>query len=1008
MSRITEKRDVQDQLINYLTGIGWTFIGQYDLPAWRHQNETEPFLIDILPAQLAALNGWPPGDPRIEQIVRRLRLLPPTLEGNEEYLHALRGHWTVYDPATQRERNVTLIDYRNLKANRFHFTEEMWFQDRDRRRMDMVLFVNGLPVLLVENKSPRLEDPGLEGFEQVQGTYTRMIPEFLKYPVPFTVCATRLEYGATWNPDLKAFYKWKVQGRDYGLEELSKSFFAHEQVLKLLRDYTVFYRMDDALQKFLLRPHQMRAVEKIVERVVAGQADPNAPDRGLESHTQGSGKTLTMIVAAHLLRQQPSLDNPTVLFVVDRLDLEAQMLQNLEAFGLSAVQAVNRNHLQRLLTRDTRGVIVTTIHKFDHMPKAACVRRNVVVLVDEAHRSQEGDLGVFLNAALPWAFKFGFTGTPIDRGKVGKGTYETFGHQADPRGIHDEYTINESIEDGTTLRLYYTLAPTNIWVDKLKLETDFTGLLEEFWQLVDEEGAGTQEALSQLLQRADKLLAVLKAPQRIEAIAAHIAQHYQEHVLPLGFKALVVTPDREACALYKQALDQYLPGSWTRIVYSQDPKRDSDLMKHYYLDEEAEKRVRKAFRDPQQEPKLLIVTQKLLTGYDAPVAYAMYLDKPLKDHTLLQAIARVNRPHPTKECGLVVDYIGVFKDLQRALSGNTAGVEQGLIDYETLKPHFADLVAQTQAMLEPIDPAHVTAGATQWQVQEEGVGYLTEEVKQRLGQERTARIVDYFWDEERRSAFFTQFKELEAAYEILSPDPFLRDYLDDYALVADVYQAAHSYFDPKAEQRRQQRDLLAKTETLIQSHTHAGPVAEPLPLYPINRHLADVIASDQIPERVKVINLQRSIITHIQEHLDEAPYLVSIGEEVERVIEQLKLKQISAQTALEALEAKAQQIVQTDEERTVSPLDNLAFALRTTLRASSLLAQMDEAACDAVAQTMASYLQEHASWRLNPTIEQNVRMYLYRQLLPHTPKPLKPDDVTAIVNHLLKMHSIAA
>jgi type I restriction enzyme, R subunit len=1007
MTRITEKRDVQDQLINYLTGIGWTFIGQYDLPALRHQDETEPFLIDTLRSQLAALNGWPAGDSRIDQIVRRLRLLPPTLEGNEEYLHALRGHWTVYDPATQRERNVTLIDYSNLKANRFHFTEEMWFQDRDRRRMDMVLFVNGLPVLLVENKSPKLEDPGMEGFQQVQDTYTRMIPEFLKYPIPFSICATRLEYGATWNPDLKTFYKWKANGRDYGLEDLSKTFFAQEQVLKLLRDYTIFYRMDDALQKLLLRPHQMRAVEKIVERVVAGQADLTAPDRGLEGHTQGSGKTLTMIVAAHLLRQQPTLDNPTIIFVVDRLDLESQMLQNLEAFGLSAIPAVNRHHLQHLLAKDTRGVIVTTIHKFDHMPKAICLRRNVVVLVDEAHRSQEGDLGVYMNAALPQAFQFGFTGTPIDRGKVGKGTYETFGHKEDARGLHDEYTINESIEDGTTLPLFYTLAPTNIWVDKLNLEADFAPLLDEFWQLVDEEGAGTQEALSKLLERADKLMAVLKAPQRIDAIAAHIAQHFQDNVLPLGFKALVVTPDREACALYKQALNQYLPESWSRVVYSQAPKRDHDLMKEYYLDEDEEKRVRKAFRDPQQDPKLLIVTQKLLTGYDAPVAYAMYLDKPLKDHTLLQAIARVNRPYPTKKSGLVVDYIGVFKDLQRALSGNTAGVERGLIDYETLKPHFADLMAQTQATLAPIDPTKVTSAATLPQESPEGSGQISDAVKQRLGQDRTARIVDYFWDEDRRSAFFQQFKELEAAYEILSPDPFLYEYLDDYALVADVYQAAHSYFDPQAEQRRQQRDLLAKTEALIQTHTHAGPVSEPLPLYPINRNLADVIASDQIPERVKVINLQRSIIAHIQKNLEVAPYLVSIGEEVEKVIEQLKLKQISAQTALAVLEAKAQQIVETDEERVASPLDNLAFALRTTLRAASLLAQMDDGMCDTVAQTMAMYLQEHASWRHNSKIEQSVRMDLYRQLLPHIPRPFKPDDAKVIVDNLLKMHKIA-
>ncbi|MEZ4682466.1 MAG: DEAD/DEAH box helicase family protein [Caldilineaceae bacterium] len=317
--------------------------------------------------------------------------------------------------------------------------------------------------------------------------------------------------------------------------------------------------MDDALQKYLLRPHQMRAVEKIVERVVAGQRDEGQPATGLEAHTQGSGKTLTMIVAAHLLRRHPDLNNPTVIIVVDRLELETQMLQNLEAFGLDAVQAVSKSHLRQLLRNDRRGVIVTTIHKFDGIEKDLVPRRNVIILVDEAHRSQEGNLGIFLRAALPNAFHFGFTGTPIDRGKVGQGTYETFGSAADPNGVHDAYTINESIEDGTTLPLYYTLAPTEIWIDKLQLEADFGKLLAEFWELVDEEGAGTQEALSRLLQRADKLLAVLKSPQRIEAIAGHIAAHYQENVLPQGFKALVVTPDREACAIYYDALQQYLP-----------------------------------------------------------------------------------------------------------------------------------------------------------------------------------------------------------------------------------------------------------------------------------------------------------------------------------------------------------------------------------------------------------------------------------------------------------------
>ena len=349
-------------------------------------------------------------------------------------------------------------------------------------------------------------------------------------------------------------------------------------------------------------------------------------------------------------------------------------------------------------------------------------------------------------------------------------------------------------------------------------------------------------------------------------------------------------------------------------------------MKAHYLDEE--KAARKAFRDPQKDPKILIVTQKLLTGYDAPVAFAMYLDKPLKDHTLLQAIARVNRPFPTKDRGLIVDYIGIFKDMQRALSGNTQGVDKGLIDLETLKPHFANLMADAYILLDPINPKDVRI------VGEQRAEYTVPGQEELPLLDRTSRIIQYFWDEERRSTFFKQFKELEATYEVLSPDPYLVDYIDAYALVADIYRTTYSYFDPKADQRRQQRELLAKTEELIREHTHAGPVAEPLPLYPINRNIADIIEQDQILEQVKVINLQRSLIIHIQEHSDDGPYLLSIGEEVERIIEQLHTRQISVQTAIDELTERANQVNDMDDAHAASDLDGFSFTLGITLRAA--------------------------------------------------------------------------
>lgn len=978
MSRITEKRDVQDQLINYLIGVKWNFIGQYELPKWRNHDEQQPFLKSVLQEQLAILNGWQSTDERINEVIRSLRLIPANLEGNETFLHWLRGHRTAYDRDQQREFDVTVIDFDEPKNNQYHFTEEMWFTDRDRRRMDMVLFINGLPILLIENKSPKLEDPGIEGFDQVQDTYTRFIPEFIKYPIPFAVCAARLEYGATWNPSTKAFYRWKTDDKDYGLEHLSKAFFSKTSVLNLLRDYTIFYRNDDSIQKFLLRPHQIRTAEKINARVLEGQASTELPDTGLEWHTQGSGKTLTMIVAASLLRREESLENPTLLIVVDRLELEGQMLQNLEAFGFPVVtRARSKDHLCQLLESDYRGLIVTTIHKFDRMEENICDRRNVIILIDEAHRSQEGDLGIYMRASLPHAFQFGFTGTPINKGKIGKGTFEMFG-KYDPDGYHDKYSINESIEDGTTIPLYYTLAPTDIWVDKLKLEGEFNHILDEFYEMVEEEGAGTQEALSRILQKADKLMAVLKSPQRIQAITKHIATHFQENVLPMGFKAMIVTPDREACALYKEALDELLPEAWSVVVYSADQKRDSDLLRRYYLDEDEEKRVRKAFRNPEAEPKILIVTEKLLTGYDAPVAYCMYLDKPLKDHTLLQAIARINRPYTDKESGLVVDYIGVFENLQRALSFDQESITRGLIDLEKLKERFVVLLEQAFEAVDPIDPDNAN--------------------------QRVDRIIEYFFEIEVREAFVKLFKELQTGYEILSPDAFLRPYIDDYALITDIYQCVYSYFDPKAEQRRLERDLLNKTEKLIQEHVSVSSVAAPLPLYPINKNIADVIQADNVPNQVKVINLQRSLITHIEQHVSEQPYLVSIGEEVERVIEQLRLRQISVETALEELRKQSERTAHMDEDHAKSNLDNLAFSLQMVLRASSL-SEPDDSSIDELATELSQYLRENEGWRFNERLKSQVRLQIYRQLMPFI-QPFEPEHANKVVNDLMKMHGI--
>jgi type I restriction enzyme R subunit len=987
MTRLSEKRDIQDQLINHLIGIGWEYLPPQQALEVRDGNRREPFLLPLAQEQLVALNPGLVSEDNADDVLHGLRGLRPNMVGNEEFLSALRGQRAIFDRQDKRERNLTLIDYESHRNNRFTFTQEFRFQDRDERRLDIVFFVNGFPVALIENKNPALEEGELAAFDQVQRLYSERIPELLKYVQFFATCDVRVHYGATWNQSLKAFYRWKTDGKDYGLERLSKSLFDHGNLLRMLRDYVVFFRADDETHKFVLRPHQIRAVERIVGRVAdnVGRGDTDLLDQGIRSgliwHTQGSGKTLTMIVASNKLRQLSALENPTILVVVDRLELESQMVQNLESFGFPTVtRAQSKAHLRELLGSDYRGLIVTLVHKFDRMPKSLNARNNVVVLVDEAHRTQEGDLATYMRAALPNAFYFGFTGTPIDRGRIGQGTFETFG-KADPEGYQDKYGIDESIEDETTLPLYYTLAPTELRVDRDRLE-------EEFYKIVDEVGVASFEELDRLLDKADGLKAVLKAGSRVEAVAEHIAQHFTENVEPLNFKAFVVAIDREGCALYKEALDRYLPSQYSRVVYTADHK-DPELMRKFHLADEEEKRIRKAFRAQDEMPKILIVTQKLLTGFDAPVLYAMYLDKPLKDHTLLQAIARVNRPYHTKESGLIVDYIGIFENLQRALAFDLASVQTGLIDLEILKERFAEQMAEAQTMLEPLKLHEV--------------------------QGRTDRIVDYFFDVERREAYIKLFKAIEQAYEILSPDPFLRDYLDDYALLAQVYQVLYNVFDPEAEKKRVERDLLRKTDSLIRQHVSVQPIVDTLPLYRIDRDIASVVQADNVSERVKVANLYRSILVHIEANQDQRPYLVSIGDRVETVIQQLKERQISVQAALEEMTAMAEELVAAEDEQEESELAVPEFALFWVLRGQGLPAP------DKLAVEAGSVLASHAGWPYNDDLERNARRELYK-ILKEVPSGRMVKDAPGAydagrgraaamketVDSLLRMHRMVA
>lgn len=500
-------------------------------------------------------------------------------------------------------------------------------------RADVCFLINGIPVLIIEAKAATLGGGIAEALDQLR-RYHREAPELLSLmQLHVLTQLVRFYYGATWSLSRKTLFDWKDEDAGSNYEELVKSFVLPSRMLKVITDFILFTRIDEELTKIVLRPHQMRAADRVLVRV----ADPDKR-RGLIWHTQGSGKTYSMITAAKKIIEDPRFENPTVLMLVDRNELEGQLFANLEAVGFGQVEvAGSKKHLRDILGGDRRGLIVSMIHKFDGIPGDINVRDNVFVLVDEAHRTTGGDLGNYLMGALPNATYIGFTGTPIDRSAHGQGTFKVFGVDDPERRYLDKYSIKESIEEGTTVPLHYSLAPSDLRIDKDVLE-------QEFLDLAEAEGVSDIEELNHVLERAVNLKNMLKNPQRVERVTKFVAKHFTETVEPMGYKAFLVAVDRETCVRYKEALDKQLPADLTTVVINHGHNDPEDLTRHH-LAEDLEKQVRRDFRNPAKLPKILIVTEKLLTGFDAPILYAMYLDKPMRDHVLLQAIARVNRPH---------------------------------------------------------------------------------------------------------------------------------------------------------------------------------------------------------------------------------------------------------------------------------------------------------------------------------------------------------------------------
>ena len=668
--------------------------------------------------------------------------------------------------------------------------------------------------------------------------------------------------------------------------------------------------------------------------------------RGLIWHTQGSGKTLTMLtIAARLLRETRDGEKPTVLMLVDRNELEAQLFKNITGYGIGTVEvAQSKRDVQRILASDYRGLVVSMIHKFDDIPASVNLRASITVLVDEAHRTTGGDLGNYLLAALPNATYIGFTGTPVDNIYQGNSTFKVFGPD-DPQGYLDKYSIAESIMDGTTVQLNYALAPSELRVDAETLDTEFLGLS-------DAEGVSDIEELNAVLDRAVVLKELMKSPGRVAMIAAYVAQHFRENVEPMGFKAFLVGVDREACALYKRALDRHLPPEYSRVVYS-PAHNDSALLKEFYLSPDDEKQVRKDFINKEKQPKILIVTEKLLTGFDAPILYCMYLDKPMRDHVLLQAIARVNRPYEddtgqVKPYGFVMDFVGIFERLESALAFDSDTVTSVIQHIDVLKDLF-------KTMMEEKAPPYLPLAYYGWD----------DKAKE--------RIIDAFMDKEDREAFYQFFKQLQNLYDILSPDAFLRPFMDNYLLLAELYTFVRNAYSGDA---HVDREVTAKTRALLRQHTVSSDLALPGAIHELGAKELIALKQSVASETAKVLNLRKVLAVTVEKEGASKPFLLTIGERAEVLAQLYEDRQITTQQALAEFEKLTLEAVEADAERQRLGLDANSFAIYTAIRMAAPKLRPEDAS------TVNALFGQYPEYQWNEQQQRDLRANLYKALRP--------------------------
>lgn len=845
-----EDNTIEQMTLTSVQKNGWKYVPAEELPRRYDDVLVEPLVKEAL----IRLNPEIAEEPsRADEVIMKLRTLilsvrPHNLIQQNEDFKKLIFEKNSF-PFGKDGRSVPIkffgtITKEELAKNEYIVTNQWVYpQQQDGKRFDIVLLINGMPIAIGELKTPvRQAITWLDGAEDIE-KYEKAVPQmFVPNVFNFASEGKCYRYGSVGMPAAK-WGPWhtpdnKSEGSLADVKVSIEDMITPEKVMDIFQFFTLF-ATDKKHQKYkiICRYQQYEGANLIIQRVVA-----RYPKQGLIWHFQGSGKSLLMVFAAQKLRMIEALKNPTVVIVDDRLDLETQITAQFNAADIPNMEGIaTKEELINFFKQDQRKIAITTIFRFGDVEEELNPSENIILMVDEAHRTQEGELGIKMRKALPNAFFFGLTGTPINR--LDHNTFKTFGALEDKSGYMSKYSFSDSIRDRATLPLKFEPVPVEMHIDKEKLDMEFEALTEGL----------SEEEKSELSKRVN-MKAIMYERNRIRKVCKHIVQHFTSKIEPNGYKGQVVVYDRECCLMYKEELDKLLPEEASTIVMDTNNDKENRYKK-YRRNRDEEERVLDQFRDKNHPLKLVIVTSKLLTGFDAPILQVMYLDKPMKDHTLLQAICRTNRTYDGgKSFGLIVDYIGIFDNVAKALNFDEASMKKVITNIEEVKKQLPALLRKCLSYFMGVDRT-----VDGWE------GLMAAQECIPTNKDRDEFAADYI--------------VLNRAWDALSPDTFLNPYQFDYRWLSKVYESVKPVDGGGS---LLWSALGPKTMELVHNNMDVGDAVEDIDsIITMDAELIDqFIQNNDVKKVTKKVEID--LVARIRKHSDN-PKFVKLGEKLEEL-----------------------------------------------------------------------------------------------------------------------------